>query len=198
MNMINDVHAKIQQFLQAANQHSLTKEREQGALFYNKAGVIPFIRDDPWHFLVMKPIPKHAHLEPPAFQICKGTRMHKKKLGKWKDIRDNDQPEAQREALVVTALREGIEELGLQMDAIISLVDMGPYTFSSAVSSDDKHMWLFGAELTSPNALLPIYEITATTADRSWMNSAQFETQGRADHKPIMQDIAKRLKEFYQ
>lgn len=141
----------------------------------------------------MKPVAKHTHLAPPALQLCKGTRMQHWPGKGWRDVRDGMKPQHPLEPLVVTALREGIEELGVELSGIRALQDLGPYAFSSSVSSDAKFMWLYAAEMHSESALLPDTHVAATTAQRAWLDLKSFEAQGRADHVPILRDIASRL-----
>ena len=191
--MLSDVHAKIHDFLQGHSANALPgNPATLPDAAYNKAGVVPFIRGEEWRFLLMKPVAKHAHLKPPAFQLCKGTRMQKLAQG-WKDVRDGMTVSGELETLPTTALREGIEELGLRLDAIQRLFDLGPYAFASAISADTKHMWLFAAEMTDEDALLHEREIALTTHARSWMTLEEFNREGRDDHRAILHDIATRL-----
>lgn len=191
--MTSDLHAKLQTFLQENTPVSLPGGAQPGPdLGYKKAGVVPFYRLTPRRYLMMKPVPKHAHLSPPALQICKGTRMQQLG-GHWRDIRDADTPTGPCETLAVTALREGLEELGLEPSCIINLIDMGPYSFSSAISDDKKQMWLFAAQLDPDRTLLPVSQIAATTASREWMTIEEFEQHGRSDHRAILRDIDARL-----
>lgn len=195
--MVTDVHAKIHAFLQQCSMVKLHGHTPQMAISaYNKAGVVPFLRGRPWKFLLMKPVAKHAHLSPPAFQLCKGTRMQHLPSG-WRDIRDSETPTGGLEPLPVTALREGLEELGLVPSSITKLIDVGPYVFSSAISADAKHMWLYAAQVEDEAALLPHSEIASTTAAREWMSLETFARHGRADHRPILEDIATRLAAHY-
>lgn len=191
--MVTDVHAKIRDFLQGHSVAVLPGATPPSpGHTYNKAGVVPFIRGRQWRFLMMKPVARHAHLEPPALQLCKGTRMQKLGAG-WKDLRDGMAPAGELEPLPVTALREGIEELGLRLDALTQLADLGPYGFSSAISADPKQMWLYAAEMTDEHALLPEREVALTTHARQWMTLEEFEQEGRADHRGILRNIAQRL-----
>ncbi len=190
---MTDVHARIHAFLQQLPVSPLNTEAAlQPDGFYNKAGVIPYVTSHPRRFLVMKPVPKHAHLPPPSFQLCKGTRMQRLATG-WQDLRDNEAIVATPETLAATALREGIEELGLSLEGIESLHDMGPYAFASSKSATPRHMWLFAAKLTHENALLPEAEVADTTAERGWMTLADFQQVGRDDHRRILADINKKL-----
>ena len=187
------VHARIQTFLQQRTAPSLqSSARTEPDAFYNKAGVIPYINSPERRFLVMKPVAKHPHLPPPAYQLCKGTRMQCLPTG-WVDIAEGSAVLGIPETLLATALREGIEELGLTLEAITQLHDVGPYMFASTKVQNARHMWLFTAELSSENALLPMEEVADSTAERSWMTAAEFAQQGRGDHTAILQDIAAKL-----
>jgi hypothetical protein len=183
-------HARISAFLQEKSTrplHASSAAQER----FNKAGVIPFMAGTPRRYLVMKPVAKHAHLPPPAFQLCKGTRMER--LGNtWLDIRDLPKG-GEPETLAATALREGIEELGLSLPHIRALYDLGPYDFSSATSADKRSMWLFAAELPDESALLPERDMAETTAARAWMTLEAFGQKGRDDHRAILAAIAAQL-----
>ncbi len=84
-----------------------------------KAGVVPFLRD-PYRYYLMKPVAKNPAPAAPKFQLCKGTRMMKVD-GKWQDIREGEEA-GEKETLAATALREGIEELGLRLQNIKQLI----------------------------------------------------------------------------
>lgn len=184
---MTDVHARIHTFLQQQTVHNLHAGEAQPDAFYNKAGVIPYT-GSPRRFLLMKPKPKHAHLPPPDFQLCKGTRMQNLS-GTWKDLGDNEPHRGIPETLAATALREGIEELGLSLHGISALYNIGPYAFASSKSTQPRHMWLFAAHLTDESALLPEAEIADTTDIRQWLTLAEFQQCGRDDHRAILADI---------
>jgi len=187
------VHARIQAFLQQRNAQPL----QHGAhtmpdAFYNKAGALPYVAATERRYLVMKPVPKHAHLPPPAYQLCKGTRMQLLPTG-WYDITEGSAITGIPETLLATALREGIEELGLSLEGITQLCDAGPYMFASTKAQSARHMWLFTAQLSSEQALLPMEEVADSTAQRRWMTLAEFTEHGRGDHTAILADIDAKL-----
>jgi len=161
-----------------------------------KAGILPFLPApamENWRFLLMQPVAGHSHLGPPKLQLAKGTRMQHTG-GAWQDIRGRTSGEA--EALSVTALREGIEELGLDISGITRLFDAGPVGFISANTGAEKRMWLFGAQMQSEDCLLPAdYELARTTARRAWVSTPEFALQVRADHANIILEAARRLAE---
>jgi len=190
-----DIHAPIHAFLQ---QQSITPLPGDIVPFadqqYMKAGIIPFVREaGEIRYLMMKPVAKKGALTPPSFQICKGTRMYLHRGSGWRDMKAGDEPVEGKEPLVVTALREGIEEVGLKLEAIASLQDVGPHKFSSETTGKNKYMWLFTAELGSAEALLPVAEVAHTTAERGWLTLAEFSQTGRIDHRAIISDIENRL-----
>lgn len=186
------VHARIQAFLQQQTIAPLRQAAHQPDPFYTKAGVVPYINGSERRFLVMKPHAKHAHLPPPEWQLCKGTRMQYLPSG-WRDLAEGEPHTGTPETLAATALREGLEELGLLPESIEQLHDLGPYGFASAKSGSQRQMWLFAARMDDENALLPMAELAATTAARSWMTAAEFARSGRGDHIPILTDIASLL-----
>jgi hypothetical protein len=196
--MTSDIHARIQAFLQQQTIVPLAPE-SAGASdeSYIKAGVVPFLRQEPYLFYLMKPVPRHLKLGAPAFQLCKGTRMQFLGEGGWRDMRDDAAPVGRMETLAATALREGIEELGLKLEAITRILDVGPYRFSSAKSGVTRQMWLFAAEMSSSDAL-PMEEVAKTTTERGWLSCEQFAVVGREDHRYIVRDIAARLKVYYK
>jgi hypothetical protein len=185
-----DIHALIQKFLQQQSNLPPTV----GGEGVTKAGVVPFVRD-PYRFYLMKPVAKQQNLGAPKFQLCKGTRMMKVD-GVWQDITPSltlpPTGGGEIETLAQTALREGIEELGLILENIGRLFDMGAYDFSSATTGKGKTMWLFAAEMKSEE-FSP--EVAPTTADRGWLTLEEFNMVGREDHRYILEDIEKKLKE---
>ena len=189
---MTELHARIQSYLQQQTVPPLHSVTPQADHFYNKAGTVPYISGSQKRFLVMKPVAKHAHLPPPQYQLCKGTRMHKLETG-WHDLADGQLPTGTPETLLATALREGVEELGLIPEAIKALYDVGPYAFASAKSQTPRYMWLFASELPLETALLPMLEVAGTTAERRWMTLEEFAQEGRDDHIAILSDIATKL-----
>lgn len=161
---------------------------------HNKAGILPYLpatTTENWRFYVMQPVRSRPELTPPAFQICKGTRMAQMN-GVWKDIKDkNDDAPADAEPLVVTALREGEEEIGLIPDTIKTLWDAGEVTFTSAKAGTEKRMWLFAAEMKPDCTFLP--DLHSTTEAVRWATLAEFEAIGRADHLAIIKAMIARL-----
>lgn len=179
-----DIHAPIRAFLQ---QQSMASAREKELI--TKAGVVPFLRN-PLRFYLMKPVARHADMPPPQFQIGKGTRMMKMG-GVWQDIVSAPPAGAEMETLAETALREGIEELGLVLENIRRLFDMGAYDFFSAATAKRKVMWLFAAEMASEE--FP-GEAAASTAERGWLAFQECLAVARPDHRPILKDIQEKLK----
>lgn len=194
-SMISSIHATIQDYLQEHTAFSLvsTVEFTQPPDKILKIGIVPFIKQGGLKYYFMKPKAAKAELELPDFQICKGTRMHYFEGIGWRDIKAGMPIESQRELLVETAIREGIEELGLKLSNIIKLFDIGVYNFSSASTGALKQMWIFAAEVNDVNDFLPENEIEDKTAERAWLTAIDFATAGRIDHKPIVADIDKRL-----
>jgi len=204
-----DIHARIQQFLQHVIPSPLGRgwriaPGEGGAKVIGphpnplpegegitKAGVVPFIRQDTQlSYYFMKPVARHAHLAAPKFQLCKGTRMVRLPDGSWQDMGSGMNGEDIKESLAETALREGIEELGLKLENIKRLFDAGPYGFSSAVTGKGKKMWLFAAEMASQDFS---DDVAPTTAECTWLTLDEFAVAGREDHVAILRDIEEKL-----
>lgn len=195
--MDTDIHALIQRFLQAqATTELVSTTPAMPAGDYQKAGIVPFVREEgELFFYLMKPTASRPGTTPPKWQLCKGTRMYKSKSsGKWKDMRAGEKPDSDEiESLAATALREGHEELGLLPGSILRLYDVGAYRFSSAQTGSDKHMWMFAAEVDDRDIFLPASHVAATTADRRWFSNEEFQLVGREDHLYILDDIHKKL-----
>ncbi len=197
--MNDDIHALIQTFLQARPVTSLLAEdfvAPMGQDEYQKAGIVPFIIEEgQLYFYVMKPTAARPGMPPPKWQLCKGTRMYRSNAsGKWKDMRAGEKVDnVDIETLALTALREGNEELGLKPETIVNLFDVGPYRFSSAHTGQDKHMWMFAAELDERDEFLPASHVAVTTADRCWLASDEFKLVGREDHLYILDEIQAKL-----
>ena len=155
-----------------------------------KAGVVPFVRtaSGAIEYLVMKPVAAHPDLAPPKFQICKGTRMCRDGQ-EWVDMKNGVDTGGARESLIATALREGMEELGIRLDAITQIVNLDVHAFSSASSNASKQMHLFGLEMKSKACLYPLEHIADTTAQRGWTTLPAFKDQGRDDHYQILQQV---------
>lgn len=193
-----DIHAPIQRFLQQQTVTDLQRiPRPVAPEGVTKAGVVPFLRGADYRYYLMKPIARHHDLGAPRFQLCKGTRMQQTPSG-WQDMRDGQDIIGPMEPLAVTALRESIEELGMKLENIVRLHELGSYAFASAKTGKKKDMWLFAAEMASPEGFLPDADVATTTEARGWMNLAEFKVAGREDHLYILQDIAARLREYYR
>lgn len=198
MDKNTDIHALISEFLQERSIITLFSQAAQRD-DYQKSGVVPFLNDGgTYYFYVMKPIATRQELLPPKWQLCKGTRMCRSAAGgQWRDMRSGDKTsDLQAEPLEFTALREGHEELGLLAEQIKRFFDAGPYRFSSAKTGQEKHMWMFAAEVRSKEGFLPASHVAATTADRCWLTVDEFKVVGRDDHLYILEDIQAKLKKL--
>jgi hypothetical protein len=135
----------------------------------------------------MKPVSKQPELGEPEFQLCKGTRMFYEN-GVWQDMKTTAEKD-EMEDLSYTALREGVEELGLVIESIASLYDMGPFGFTSATSGKKKASWMFVAKMHDNAEWLPLSVIAETTAARETVTLAEFKKIGRPDHVFILEQI---------
>lgn len=196
--MYPDVHARIQTFLQQQTIIPLIAETDSAsAQRMFKAGIVPYIRrDGDYLFYTMKPVPKRPGLGAPLFQLCKGTRMYYTQEEGWRDLQEH-QEASQKEPLAATALREGIEELGLKLEALSTLLDVGAYSFASTKTGSNRQMWLFAAPMRSVEDVLPMHDVAATTSARSWLTLEEFLRSGRDDHQPILKDIHHKLSGYY-
>lgn len=146
-----------------------------------KAGIVPFMRA-PMRYYVMTPIAAKPELGLPEFQLCKGTRMYHHE-GTWRDMKGAVPEGVELEALPATALREGMEELGLKLSNIAMLHALGEYRFTSATSRTEITLWMLAAEMKNANDFTTPH---ASTASCAWMTLAEFQKQGRPDHAHIL------------
>lgn len=153
-----------------------------------KAGIVPFMQG-PLRYYVMTPVATKPDLGLPDFQLCKGTRMFKGERG-WEDMRKHVPDHAELEALPVTALREGIEELGLKLSNIEKFIPLGEYRFTSATNRQEVRLWMSAALVKKPEDFAAPVD---STAECKWMTLAEFNKQGRADHAHILSQMEERL-----
>lgn len=194
-------HAVIDAFLQQQTVNPLWQDLKTNTSYqYNKSGVVPFTRiDGVFQYYVMKPCGKAPDLGKTTFQICKGTRQFLNKTGSWQDIRSEEAQDADtKETLAATALREGIEELGLKLDNIVRLWDMGAFSFTSATTGKTKYMWLFSAEVRNRDEFLPKAQVASSTEERRWVSLDEFRVVGRHDHVYILGQIESRLRAHFK
>ncbi len=191
---MSDIHALIRDFLQQQSVLFSPSPFEGEGDDYVKAGVIPFLTGKPLRFYVIKPKGMIPGLGSPPFQLCKGTRQYHVPGVGWRDIKDGiGATSKDKETLAETALRESIEELGLELRNIAKLYDMGGYGFTSATTGQGKKMWLFAAEMKAERDFLPDAAVAAATSERKWLEAAEFAVVGRDDHRYILADIEAKL-----
>lgn len=155
---------------------------------FTKAGILPFLASpatENWRFLLMQPVAMHPERGPPRFQMAKGTRMQKQN-GVWHDIYLAAKVAGELEPLGATALREGIEELGLDITRIARLFDAGAVSFTSAKTRQQKWMWLFAAQMQGADCLLPDAHVASTTGQRLWLDLPSVRRHARPDHVSII------------
>jgi len=185
-----DVFYAIDAFLKALPPHAAPEAQGAAENAVVKAGIIPFIRRPATSIYVMRPRGVHPELGSPPFQLAKGTRMTQV-MCEWVDMEKGDIADACAEPLPATALREGIEELGLVLDNIKEWWDMGTHTFASASTGKPKWLRLFAAEMHEPENFLPMEQVAPTTAERRWMRVEEFMRDGRADQRGMVAALEK-------
>ncbi len=201
---MTDIHALIRKFLQQQTVVHLAEAKTlPSSRRYIKAGVVPFMRpagQGEMVFYVVKPRSTLPDFGEPPFQICKGTRQHLVPGVGWCDMHSESSKndEEGTEHLAETALREGIEELGLKLENILSIFDMGGFGFSSVTTGKAKQMWLFASEMADEDEFLPDRDIALTTAGRQWMTAKEFAACGRDDHLYILPEIEARLVRYFK
>ncbi|MGE0755275.1 MAG: NUDIX hydrolase [Alphaproteobacteria bacterium] len=194
-------HAVIDAFLQQQTITPLWQDVNANTSYqYNKSGVVPFVRmGASFYYYVMKPCGKSPVLGKTTFQICKGTRQYQSASGDWYDIRSEEAQAAEvKETLAATALREGIEELGLKLENIRQLWDMGAFSFTSATTRKTKYMWLYSAEINDQSNFLPKSDVADSTEECRWVTLAEFKLVGREDHVYILEQIESTLSAHFQ
>lgn len=154
-----------------------------------KSGLLPILPGS-LEIMLMKPVAKHRHLTPPGWQIAKGTRMMQVDSD-WKDMKKDfaDAGYEQIESLACTALREGMEEVGITLKNIVSMHDLGAHVFHSASSGKQKHVAIFLCAVKNKNDFLDASEITASTAETAWFPLNALPSDTREDNIPILEFI---------
>lgn len=139
--------------------------------------------------------------ENPGFQIAKGTReIYDNKAKEWINYYAPNQlaelGEHNLEPLLVTAIREGIEEIGLRPETIEAIGEWGQGAFTSATTGALKTMWLYVLQLEMNAAFDEPDATYADTIARQWFRLDNAAECGkiRADHLRILQSIDNVLK----
>lgn len=159
----------------------------------NKAGVVPFIGKErgKMQFFLMKPAESGSYNTPSKFQICKGTREVLQD-GVWEDYqpkKGQDYLKENLEPMLVTALREGIEEIGLRMDNILKIYEWGRAEFRSEKTHQPKSLWLYLTEVRDKEAFdLPDTQ-HANTGERRWISLPRDKDLVREDHLKILMAV---------
>lgn len=169
-------------------------ETDGGNCAATKAGVLPFITEEKARlYLLMRPLARKPEAGPPPFQIAKGSRLAYVG-GRWEDSKNDNtilnHPEA-RENIHVTALREGVEELGLNLAKARRMYLGMEFPFTSASTGITKQVWVNAIEMEGRDCLLSMD--LADTAEVRWMSLPEIEHSCRVDHAPIVKAIDKAL-----
>ncbi|MDG1286718.1 MAG: hypothetical protein P8P30_04040 [Rickettsiales bacterium] len=168
----------------------------------HKAGVVPYrLGENGIEYYLFKPSEMMPEMGDPGFQICKGTREIKNpETGEWEDYHSSTKlkeygPE-NLEPLIVTALREGIEEIGLPLEEIVEVTEWGQAAFASASTGELKTMWLYPVGVYPDCPFDEPSAEHANTVAREWFdpqNRAQVE-KIRPDHLKIIREIDRVLR----
>lgn len=143
-------------------------------------------------YMVLKPVAKRPELGEPEFQLCKGTRMYQHN-GQWLDMRGDIKNADIMETLAETALREGEEELGLKLENIQTLYDLGAFSFTSASTHKTLTSWMFAASIVNPDDFLPMAAIVSVTSERGFFTLAELQKLSRPDHFHMLEQIDRKL-----
>lgn len=191
-----------------AKYHKADKLRD---LFYEnsrkpgifKAGVIPYdICDGRVVYYLMKPEAIRPELGDPGYQIGKGTREIYLD-GEWQnyDPRKHKSKATAKtvESLYVNAIREGIEELGLVAQNILSVQEWGAVDFKSELSGMTKTMWLFLCEVDDGENFVQPDETHGNTQHRGWFSlGEESDSQIRPDHLAVLKLVDPVLRRYLQ
>lgn len=155
-----------------------------------KAGVLPFVREGGQRiYLLMRPLARKPEAGPPPFQIAKGSRLAYLG-GRWLDSKEDSDillRSDATESILITALREGVEELGLNL-AHARMVHLGrEFPFISASTGVTKQVWVNAVEMNGRDCLHG--EELADTAEIRWMTPEEAGPLCRPDHWPIVKAI---------
>lgn len=169
----------------------------ENPLLVNKAGIVPIYIDADKNIscMLMKPKPKHADLPPPGWQITKGTRM--KLMGKqWVDLPANldDSGAARVESMATVALRETMEEIGLRLNNIRHMLDIGIHSFSSAKSGEPRQKALYACIVDDQFDFAPLEDCDPKTAAREWFNIDYLPEDIRADNASLIGHVVAEIR----
>ena len=160
-----------------------------------KCGVLPYrMIDGKAEYYLFKPAGDKPELGDPGFQIPKGTREIFNG-DEWEDYKNKSQLASygaeNLETVKVTALREGIEEIGLPVEAIEKAGDWGVATFISASKGTEKAMWLYPLQMNAGTVFNEPDVTHANTVARQWLNINNREqaNQIRPDHLQVIREI---------
>lgn len=140
MSVASDIK-QCMQWIEAHVPDALAEDQQYTEV--NKAGIVPLYGDEQVYVLLIKPHAKKKHLGDPPWQLIKGTRMVETAKG-WIDYaRENNVNPKKLEPLLCTALREGMEEAGLQLDNISGIGGLGEHRYTSLSNGKEKVMHLY-------------------------------------------------------
>lgn len=181
---MTDIHTQIQAFLSSQSHFSAGDDA------VTKAGIIPYIEfGESKLYMAMRPLAKRPELGLPEFQLCKGTRMFFDGT-EWHDMKAG-KTSGQLEQLAVTALREGVEELGLVVGNISHMRECGVVNFTSVSTQKPIPTMMFMAKLRDKEQFMPIETIADTTAERQFFTLEAFRRIARPDHAHVLDSIVK-------
>ena len=133
-----------------------------------RAALVPFrYRMGRLQFFLMKPKAEKPDLDKPEFQIGKGTR----------------EPD---EDILVTGLREALEEVGLRPEGIHTIFEWGGEHFKSQSTGKGKELWLYFAEVSESTLFDRPSTTVAKTAGRKWVDADRLSSGVRDDHAALL------------
>lgn len=190
MQSLLQVLETIQEFI-AANTATISEQPEVENSFM-KAGVLPFCDiSDRREYMFMKPASRHG--DDPGIQIAKGSRLYK--LGdNWEDSKER--PELTRnvhaipENILITALREGYEELGLNLQNIKWILSGSIQPYRVKGIGEGRRMFLVPIEVKNKEDFhLPVEE----GVEIFWFDKSRFG-ELRPDYTELASKIDTQLR----
>lgn len=166
----------------------------------NQAGMLPFFRQGAeLRLALILPRAKYPDRPPPQYQLVKGTRQGWKN-GAFHDLTTDELPPSPNqpaEPLLVTALREAEEEIGLDRGKIIKIYDLGVAQSIKTRTGKMERVRLYACELKDSSALAAIAEDHPTTCAFKFFPCHALAGEIREDHLPIVQSACHALKNAF-
>lgn len=172
-----------------------------------KAGAIVFFEDEAGarHYAVMKPrasLDKQgAPRTPPAFQIATGNRCGWQMGADGKpqlfEIKGQDiAADLALEPYCIAAIREAIEELGLKLENVMDIYDLGTCQYVSESTGKPMFICMIAIKIASKDLFAAPCSIHAKTEAVNWvtvLDTSMDDAPVRRDHARLLTDFDRKL-----